>query len=118
MQRRNGGRNAQGRLAHLYAFVQVEHTFAQNRFFAAFATETATPGYTLTHAGLGGDFTNSQGKTWASLFLTGNNLFDVGYQSHLSRLKYADFNAANGRPGVFNLGRNLSVKLVVPLRLK
>ncbi|WP_375417290.1 TonB-dependent receptor [uncultured Hymenobacter sp.] len=107
-----------GRLAHLYAFVQVEHTFRQNRFFAAFDTETATPGYTLTHAGLGGDLTNAKGRTLASLFLTGNNLFDVAYQSHLSRLKYADFNVANGRRGVFNMGRTISAKLVVPLRLK
>lgn len=111
-------RGEKGHLGHLYAYVQVEHTFAQNRFFAAFNTETATPGYTLTHAGLGGDLTNGHGRTWAQLFLTGNNIFDVAYQSHLSRLKYADYNAANGRTGVFNIGRNVSVKLVVPLRLK
>jgi iron complex outermembrane receptor protein len=107
-----------GRLSHVYAFVQVERTFRQNRFFAAFDTETATPGYTLTNAGFGGNLTNDKGRTWASLFVTGSNLFDVGYQSHLSRLKYADFNAANGRMGVFNMGRNVSVKLVVPLQLK
>ena len=107
-----------GRLSHVYAFVQVERTFRQNRFFAAFDTETATPGYTLTNAGFGGNLTNGKGRTWASLFVTGSNLFDVAYQSHLSRLKYADFNAANGRTGVFNMGRNVSVKLVVPLQLK
>jgi hypothetical protein len=40
------------RLTNVYARVQVEHTFAQNRFFSAFDAETATPGYTLVNAGL------------------------------------------------------------------
>jgi len=106
------------RLTNSYARVQVEHTFAQNRFFSAFDTETGTPGYTLVNAGLGTDVANAQGKTLFSLFLTANNLFDVAYQSHLSRLKFTDFNAANGRTGVFNPGRNLSVRLVVPIAFK
>ncbi|WP_317192251.1 TonB-dependent receptor [Hymenobacter ruricola] len=106
------------RLANPYARLQMEHTFAQNRYFSAFDTETATPGYTLFNAGLGTDVANAQGHTLFSLFITANNLFDVGYQSHLSRLKYADFNAANGRYGVFNQGRNVSVRLVVPLAFK
>jgi iron complex outermembrane receptor protein len=106
------------RLTNPYARVQLEHTFAQNRYFSAFDTETATPGYTLINAGIGTDLANAQGKTLFSLYLTANNLFDVGYQSHLSRLKYADFNASNGRTGVFNQGRNVSVRLVVPLDFK
>ena len=106
------------RITNPYARLQLEHTFAQNRYFSAFDTETATPGYTLINAGIGTDLANAQGKTLFSLFITGNNLFDVGYQSHLSRLKYADFNASNGRTGVFNQGRNVSVKLVVPLDFK
>ena len=61
---------------------------------------------------------NAQGQTLFSVYLTANNLFDVGYQSHLSRLKYADFNASNGRYGVFNMGRNVGVRLVVPLVFK
>ncbi|UOQ98049.1 TonB-dependent receptor [Hymenobacter sp. 5317J-9] len=106
------------RIANPYARLQMEHTFAQNRFFSAFDTETATPGYTLFNAGLGTDVANAQGRTLFSLYLTANNLFDVGYQSHLSRLKYADYNAANGRYGVFNQGRNVGVRLVVPLSFK
>jgi iron complex outermembrane receptor protein len=103
------------RLANLYARLGVEYTFAQNRFFSAYETENRTPGYTLLNAGLGSDVLNAKGKTLFSLYLTGNNLLDVGYQSHLSRLKYAAYNPANGRTGVFNMGRNVSVKLVVPL---
>ncbi|MDB5236253.1 MAG: energy transducer TonB [Hymenobacter sp.] len=106
------------RITNPYARLQLERTFAQNRYFSAFDTETATPGYTLFNASLGTDIANAQGKTLFSVFLTANNLFDVGYQSHLSRLKYADFNYANGRQGVFNQGRNVSVRLVVPLAFK
>ncbi|GGF16849.1 TonB-dependent receptor [Hymenobacter cavernae] len=104
------------RLANLYARINVEHTFAQNRFFSAYQTETRTPGYTLFNAGLGADWLNAKAQTLFSLYLTGNNLFDVAYQSHLSRLKYADYNASNGRTGIFNMGRNVSVRVVVPLR--
>ena len=103
------------RLATPYARVQLEHTFAQNRVFSAFGTETATPGYTLLNAGLGTDVASAAGKTLFSVFLTANNLFDAVYQSHLSRLKYTDYNAANGRTGVFNPGRNVSIRVVVPL---
>jgi iron complex outermembrane receptor protein len=106
------------RLTNPYARLQMERTFAQNRYFSAFDTETATPGYTLFNAGVGTDMADAQGRTLFSLFITANNLFDVGYQSHLSRLKYADYNASNGRTGVFNQGRNVSVRLVVPLAFK
>jgi iron complex outermembrane recepter protein len=39
----------------------------------------------------------------------------VSYQSHLSRLKYAPENIATGRTGVFNMGRNVSLKLIIGL---
>ena len=112
---RAGFRRPGKRLATPYARVQLDHTFAQNRVFSAFSTETATPGYTLVNAGLGTDVASATGRTLFSVYLTANNLFDVAYQSHLSRLKYTDYNAANGRTGVFNPGRNVSVRLVVPL---
>ncbi|MBW3130136.1 TonB-dependent receptor [Hymenobacter profundi] len=102
-------------LANLYASFLVEHTFAQDRFYSAYSTETRTPGYTLCNAGLGADVRNAKAQPLFSLYLAANNLFDVGYQSHLSRLKYADVNNVTGRRGVFNMGRNVSVKLVVPL---
>ena len=106
------------RLTNLYARFQLEHTFAQNRFFAAYDTETATPAYTLFNAGLGTDLADAKGNTLFSIYLTANNLFDVGYQSHLSRLKYEEINYATGRRGVFNLGRTLSLKVVVPLAFR
>ena len=44
-----------------------------------------------------------------------DNLTDVCYQDHLSRLKYAAFNAVTGRQGVFNMGRNVVFKLALPI---
>jgi len=40
---------------------------------------------------------------------------DVAYQNHLSRLKYTEAHLASGRNGVFNMGRNFSIKVNVPL---
>jgi iron complex outermembrane receptor protein len=39
----------------------------------------------------------------------------VAYQNHLSRLKYNEENLSTQRQGVFNMGRNFSIKLNVPL---
>lgn len=104
-------------LAAVYARFGGEHTFRQERFFAAYDTETGTPGYTIFNAGIGGDLVNRRRQTVCSLHLTATNLFNRAYQSHLSRLKYADVNQATNRRGIFNQGRNVSLKLVIPLVL-
>jgi iron complex outermembrane receptor protein len=59
-----------------------------------------------------------KGKTLFSLNLSVNNVFDVSYQNHLNRLKYTDLNVVTGRTGVFNMGRNISLKINVPLEFK
>ena len=106
------------RLRNLYARAALEHNFQQNRIFSAFDTETRTPAYTLVNLGLGSDVVSVKDRTLFSLYLTLNNVFDVAYQNHLSRLKYTAVNYATGRQGVFNMGRNLNVKLIVPLSFK
>lgn len=102
------------RFRNLYATVDVEATQRQDRFLAASNTETATPGYTLVHVGAGGDITGNRKQTLFSVYFSTTNLFDAIYQSHQSRLKYLDLNRTTGRVGVFNMGRNVSLKLVVP----
>ncbi len=102
-------------ISNFYAKVELDNNFKQNRAFTAFATETATNGYNLLNAGIGADVNGKNGKTIFTINFSGNNLTDVAYQSHLSRLKYAAQNIATGRNGVFNMGRNFSVKLNVPL---
>jgi iron complex outermembrane receptor protein len=101
-----------------FARLEAEYYFAQNHPFSAFNTETPTPGYTLINLGAGLDVPNGKTATLFSLYFTANNLFDVAYQNHLSRLKYAAVNDATGRTGVFNMGRNFSLKVVVPLSFK
>jgi len=104
-------------IANFYAKVELDNTFNQDKIFAAYNTETATPGYTLLNAGVGADVIGANGKTLFSLHLAGINLGDVAYQNHLSRLKYAVENLVTGRTGVFNMGRNFSLKLNIPLSI-
>jgi iron complex outermembrane receptor protein len=104
---------------NLYAFVGFDHFSAQDRFFSAYGTETYTAGYNLLSAGIGGNLVNAAGKKLVELFIEGTNLGNVNYQSNMSRLKY--FDNANTAPGVqrgiFNMGRNVSFKVIVPFDL-
>jgi iron complex outermembrane recepter protein len=101
-------------IKNFYLKAELDNTFAQQHPFTGYATETNTPGYSLLNAGFGTDIVRN-GKTIFSLFFTANNITDKAYQNHLSRLKYAPQNLVTGRTGVFNMGRNFSVKLNVPL---
>jgi iron complex outermembrane receptor protein len=105
-----------GSVKSMYVFVGFDHFSAQNRFFAAYGTETATPGYNLLSAGFGGNIVNKAGQSILKLFIEGTNLANVNYQSNMSRLKYFDNpTVPDGvRPGIFNMGRNISFKVVVP----
>jgi iron complex outermembrane receptor protein len=108
-----------GKFKDFYAFVGFDHFSAQDRFFAAYGTETYTAGYNLLGAGIGGNLVNAAGKPILKLFIEGTNLANVNYQSNMSRLKYFD-NAdvpAGVQRGIFNMGRNISFKVVVPFDL-
>ena len=72
-----------------------------------------TPAYSLLNAGAGGDIYN-KGKVVANIYFSANNITDKAYQNHLSRLKYTAENNVTGRNGVFNMGRNFSLKINVP----
>ena len=102
-------------VTNFYAKLELDNTFDLNKIFTAYNTETATPGYSLLNAGVGANFTSASGKTIFSLYLAANNITDVAYQNHLSRLKYAAENMATGRVGVYNMGRNFSIKLNIPI---
>ena len=102
---------------NLYVSLESDYTFRQKNAFTGYDTETATDAYWLFNASVGTDITN-KGTTLFSISLSGNNLTDVAYQNHLSRLKYAAVNNVTGRQGVFNVGRSFNVKLNVPLSFK
>jgi len=44
-----------------------------------------------------------------------NNLLDKTYMDYMSRFKYLPVNYTTGRVGVFNMGRNFSIKLLIPI---
>jgi iron complex outermembrane receptor protein len=97
-----------------YVSLQFDNVASQNNPFIGYNTETATPGYTLINVGMGTHIIR-KGKTLCSVSLVAQNISDVAYQNHLSRLKYTDENLATGRMGVYNMGRNFSLKINVPL---
>lgn len=90
-----------------FASVGIECNLAQHHVHTAGGTETTTPSYTFVNASAGTDIL-VKGRTVATLMLTATNLFDRVYQSHLSRLKYIG-------PGYCNMGRNVGIKLTIPI---
>ncbi len=78
-----------------YSFISVKSAFEQDN---TSTFETATGAYSLLNAGLGGSL--NLGGTELELSLSGKNLLDKVYTSHLSRLKY---------DGIPNMGRNITL---------
>ncbi|MBS1918298.1 MAG: TonB-dependent receptor [Bacteroidetes bacterium] len=97
--------------------VQLAYYAKQDRVYLTDNTETATAGYALFNAGIGGGVTNKKGKTIVNIYVMGNNLFNVAYFDHLSRLKYFYYGPDDTNPahGIHNMGRNISFKLDFPL---
>lgn len=101
----------------MYFKAGIEYYARQNRIYSDYNTETITPGYILFNAGLGSDILNRHGKVIADIDILVNNITDAAYQSHLSRLKYFEPypNNPSGRSGIYDMGRNISIKLTIPL---
>ena len=97
-----------------YFAARMDWCLKQDHYYAAYDTETPTPSYLLLGLSAGTEIL-IKGKKIAELSLIVDNLADVCYQDHLSRLKYADWNVVTGRRGVFNMGRNIVFKLAVPI---
>ena len=106
------------RAEHVYLKFELDNTFRQGQAFTAFNTETATGGYTLLNAGIGAAITSKKAQVLFTVNFSVNNITDLAYQNHLSRLKYAAENTATGRTGVYNMGRNISLKVNVPLSVR
>ncbi|MGA3013451.1 MAG: TonB-dependent receptor [Bacteroidales bacterium] len=104
----------------VYALIAMEYYAKQNRAYLADNTETPTPGYTLFDAGIGGEVTKKNGKVICGIHLAASNIFDIAYQSHLSRLKYFEFypNNPTGRSGIYDMGRNISIKVTIPIDVR
>lgn len=105
------------RFQKLFANIELEYYFKKEHVYLVNNTETPTPDYGLINLNAGTDVRLSKICT-ITLVASVNNLFDVAYQSHLSRLKYAPENYSNGKTGIFNMGRNVSIKMVVPFSMR
>ncbi len=102
-------------LSNVYIKFGVDYYFKQHKYFKAFETETATASYTLLSAGIGANVSAFKRSDFMSIYISADNLANVAYQSHLSRLKYAPENLFTGRTGVYNMGRNISLKVIFNL---
>jgi iron complex outermembrane receptor protein len=97
------------------AKAEVEYNATQNRWLALYQTETATPSYTLINLSAGATIRYYKNNQLQLQFQV-NNLMDIAYQNNLSRLKYAEYYTAspNGYSGIYNSGRNICIKIIVP----
>ena len=103
-------------LNNLYVAAGLDCYLKQSNIYNDGDTETPTPGYALLSLSAGSDI-QVKGKKIAEFYITADNLFNLAYQNHLSRLKYANENVITGRRGVYNMGRNIIFKVVVPIIL-
>jgi iron complex outermembrane recepter protein len=96
--------------------------WAQNDIYSALYTELPSFAYTLYNAGLGMNFVNRTSKrVVCSFYINCTNLFNIAYVDHLSHNQY--FLAYDGgtiatvtkqSQGIYNMGRNIGLKLIVP----
>lgn len=105
---------AHGHCRRTFVGVSMDYNLKQTHFFAADDTETATPAYALLNLSAGMDL-HILGHNCIELMVCAQNLFNTTYQSHLSRLKYVGENNVTGRQGISAIGRNICVKVNIPL---
>jgi iron complex outermembrane recepter protein len=100
-------------LPSFFLKTEWEYNAAQHRYLGLFNTETFTQAWSLFNAAAGTQINYSK-TNYLQLQLQVNNLFDLAYQSHLSRLKYFEYYSASptGRTGMYNMGRNICIKLI------
>ncbi len=100
-------------------YIKIDAAFFadQDKFYALDDTESFTAGYTLINGGIGSALKTKKGKTLCDIFLQADNIFNIAYQSNLNRLKYFEYynRSPNGRSGIYNMGRNLSFKVIIPI---
>lgn len=117
--RLNDGHNSI--LRGTYLKFGLQHDWAQNNVYSAFYTELPSAQYIIFNAGLGTSIVNPKtGKTICAVYVNCTNLTNVAYADHLNLAQY--FLAYNGNPvtvtrqnqGIYNMGRNISFKLVFP----
>jgi iron complex outermembrane recepter protein len=116
--------NSYIRFGVYHSFAQ-DHVYHQNQVYYALPTEEAaaslapTQAYTLINAGIGTDIISS-GKKICSIYISADNILDAPYMDYMSRFKYYPVNYRSDprRVGVYNMGRNISFKLIIPVTVR
>jgi iron complex outermembrane receptor protein len=107
--------------ATTYFKIGVAHYWRQNDIYSALYTEAPSAAYTLVNAGIGTQVVNRKSsRTICAIYLNCTNLTNIAYADHLNLAQY--FYAQNGnlvtvtnqRQGVFNMGRDFTLKVVFP----
>jgi iron complex outermembrane recepter protein len=108
-------------LSETFFRIGVAHYWRQGDIYSALFTEVPSAAYTLVDAGFGTQFVNGKsGRVVCTFYLNCTNLTNIAYADHLNLAQY--FYAVNGnlvtvtnqRQGVFNMGRDISLKVVFP----
>lgn len=105
---------AKGYCKRTFIGLGMEYDFRQDNYYAFEDTETATADYAIFDLSAGMDL-HLFGCNCIELTFICQNLFDKVYQPHLSRLKYTDVNTLTGRQGISAMGRNVCLKINVPI---
>jgi len=113
-----------GMLRNWRVRAEVDHNWRQDRYLGLYQTETATRAYTLVNLAAHAELRFGERRRQAGerhrlqLQAQVNNLFNTAYQSHLSRLQYFEYYTAspNGRLGIYDMGRNICLKVIWELR--
>jgi iron complex outermembrane recepter protein len=112
------------RFHNSYARVGVNYTFEQSDPYQMSSVQNGTgkidnaPAYLLLNAGLGTDVMG-HGKKVCSIYVSVDNLTDVAYTDYMSRYRFV-VNEVNNmtQKYVSNMGRNVSLKVFIPLDFK
>ena len=118
--------NAYVRFGFLHAFEQNQE-YLQSAIYTGLntsqtpaeynASRAPTAAYTLLNAGIGSDIIGKDSRKICSLYISADNLANTAYMDYMSRFKYypANYNSNPPRVGVYNMGKNISLKLLIPI---
>lgn len=87
--------------------VEADINFKQSHCFEDF--ETPADAYTLFNAGISGEIRIGD-RSICMVNLMCGNIFNKAYIPHLSRLRYVDASHITGHQGLYNPGRNFTLK--------
>ena len=91
----------------MFAELEMDCNLRQCHVCTANHSETETPSYTLWNISAGADIQSKKGKL-LNVNITAQNLFNRAYVNHLNRLKEG---------GIYNMGRNIVMKISLPFSL-